>query len=435
MNFIFLDNYRGFKETLIEIESVNFLVGENSTGKTSVLGLLNLLSSSEFWMNREFNLRKIGLGTFKDVVSIGAEDKSYFSIGMVFDKPEKDDSKSIYAYMMTFVENEGVPKLSSIVSYKDNHEIRIKYFKESIRYKHREILYSGSAESFGKTKMKGWVNIHKTDTSGYSMLQENKLFFKKNIPPIILLSYIENQIAEEEGITEKFNGAEITSFFNDIAWLAPIRSKPRKTYDEYSLEFSPEGDHTPYLIKKKLGSKSESKEFNEQLKEIGKNSGLFKEVQIKNYGRGNTSPFELDIVLSEEPLSIGSVGYGVSQALPVIVEMFTRKNRSWFAIQQPEVHLHPKAQAALGELIFDLASREEKNFVIETHSDYTIDRYRISCRKSKKIVSSQILFFERTKKGNKLTAIKIDKNGDFSENQPESYREFFLKEEMELLGL
>lgn len=56
--FIFLDNYRGFTDTLVPIKDVNFLVGENSTGKTSVLAILKLLSPPDFWLQNEFDLKR-----------------------------------------------------------------------------------------------------------------------------------------------------------------------------------------------------------------------------------------------------------------------------------------------------------------------------------------------------------------------------------------
>ena len=41
MNKIYIENYRGLKTQIIELEEVNFFVGENSTGKTSILNLIN----------------------------------------------------------------------------------------------------------------------------------------------------------------------------------------------------------------------------------------------------------------------------------------------------------------------------------------------------------------------------------------------------------
>jgi len=446
MNYIYVDNYRGFSDTAIPILNVNFLVGENSTGKTSILGLIKLLSPPDFWLKNEFDFRKVGLGTFKDIVSVNASDKSYFSVGMVFDentiapKLEKSNGVSgkkensvISIIIMTFVEHEGIPKLASILSYRKGFEISVKYVGKKIKYKYRKHFIKGSSEEFIGGGFKEWLVGHRSDSSGYTILKEAAPFLRA-APPIIIISLIEEIIQSGKPAVDRIS-YEITSFFNDIAWLAPIRSKPKKTYDEFSLEYSPEGAHTPYLIKKKLDSKQDSEKFKRFLIGVGEQSGLFKRIEIKSYGRGATTPFELEVILSEHPLSVSSVGYGVSQALPVIVEMFSRPRRSWFAIQQPEVHLHPKAQAAFGEIVFNLCIKEEKNFIIETHSDYTIDRFRILLRKSKSKPKSQILFFERGDFGNVISAIPISSNGEISSDQPDSYREFFLREEMELLGL
>ncbi|MDM8523103.1 hypothetical protein QUF80_07005, partial [Desulfococcaceae bacterium HSG8] len=80
---------------------------------------------------------------------------------------------------------------------------------------------------------------------------------------------------------------------------------------------------------------------------------------------------------------------------------------------------------------------EKKKFFIETHSDYTIDRFRINYRKNmvKTKPESQILYFERFDKGNKVYQLEISDDGELPHDQPEGYRDFFIKEEMNLLGL
>ena len=57
------------------------------------------------------------------------------------------------------------------------------------------------------------------------------------------------------------------------------------------------------------------------------------------------------------------------------------------------------------------------------------------CRKNKKKVNSQVLFFERTALGNKVYPIEIMENGEYSEKQPKSFRRFFVLEELDLLGV
>jgi predicted ATPase len=168
---------------------------------------------------------------------------------------------------------------------------------------------------------------------------------------------------------------------------------------------------------------------------VGETSGLFDSIQIKNFGEGAAAPFEVDIVLDGKEFSLDNVGYGVSQSLPVFVEIIARKKGTWFAIQQPEVHLHPRAQAALGDVIFETALKERKRFLIETHSDFTIDRFRMNYQgKANNVPDGQIIFFERKNKRNIATPIKIGSEGQLPVEQPEGYRNFFINEGLRLLG-
>ena len=98
--------------------------------------------------------------------------------------------------------------------------------------------------------------------------------------------------------------------------------------------------------------------------------------------------------------------------------------------------MHPRAQASLGDVFFEMATRDNKHFVIETHSDFTIDRFRLNYRK--KVAhkpDGQVLFFERRKKRNTVTALPISERGELPSDQPNSYREFFVKEQMDLIGV
>ena len=107
-----------------------------------------------------------------------------------------------------------------------------------------------------------------------------------------------------------------------------------------------------------------------------------------------------------------------------------------FLLQQPEVHLHPSAQAALGSLFCQVASRERR-LVVETHSDYLLDRVRMDIRDSKTSLKPEdvsILFFERGDLDVHIHSLQVDREGNIL-NEPESYRRFFLQETQRSLGL
>lgn len=256
----------------------------------------------------------------------------------------------------------------------------------------------------------------------------------RRIPLIMLMAMARSSSSQSKELS-----FSVPPFAPPLVWIAPIRSKPRRTYDEPQTPFSSEGSHIPYVIRRMLNSEKEATKFKEFIERIGKASGLFQRIEIKYFGNSETSPFEVDAYLDDEALGIGWLGYGVSQSLPIFVELLDRPEGSWFAIQQPEVHLHPRAQACLGDVFFEMALRDQKKFVIETHSDFTIDRFRLNYRNSRrsrgKLPQSQVLFFERHDRRNIVTPLPIGPKGDLPSDQPEGYRSFFLKEEMKILGI
>jgi predicted ATPase len=102
-------------------------------------------------------------------------------------------------------------------------------------------------------------------------------------------------------------------------------------------------------------------------------------------------------------------------------------------LQQPEVHLHPKAQAALGSFFVRLVSKAEKHFVIETHSDFIVDRIRQEIAAGKIDCNSVgILFFDKKTLRQSVYSLALDKMGNILDAPP-TYREFFLREEINLI--
>ncbi len=334
---------------------------------------------------------------------------------------------------------EGMPKLYKCTYNYRRDIVTLTFTGKTIRYKISTSEVDLSIHEFQSYLFDDWVDIHNTKISSDYKIITDQLVNEASMPALLALSYIYGIKLDRD---RKKNGRHSfsiprPSFSGNVAWISPIRAKPRRTYDEISSEFSSEGEgeHTPYVMKKILDSGKKAKKFQSFMKRFGKNSGLFKEVNVHRFGSSVTSPFELEVVLEAKPLNISSVGYGVSQGLPVVVELFVRERGTWYAIQQPEVHLHPRAQAAIGEMIFTLAATEEKKFIVETHSDFMIDRYRICVREEGEDHKGQVLFFERKDGINIVNPIQITDTGDLEEDLPESYREFFLKEEMRVIGI
>ena len=70
-------------------------------------------------------------------------------------------------------------------------------------------------------------------------------------------------------------------------------------------------------------------------------------------------------------VSVADVGFGVSQTLPVVVALRVARAGQLVYIEQPEIHLHPRAQVAMARLLVNAADRGVR-VVAETHSSLVL---------------------------------------------------------------
>jgi hypothetical protein len=430
MENLYLDNYRGFSNQYIEIRDVNFLVGENSAGKSSALLAIKTLYSENFWSEHDFSASDVGY-SFEDCVSVAAREKSYFRLGYIFDRNDKT------SFLFEFANDGGKPVLSrAIISFGEiTFYFVIEYpaptmpITEMLRTKQIMQTKFDETNVFYHIQKRKLTNFDafQTDWTDWDWKKLESANTKTGVVPFTLLRAC--LFDENDQAHDKFPTPD-----QSIDFIAPIRSKPRKTYDEPATPASSDGGHIPYLLRQLLSKNGVA--LRNSLNDFGKQSGLFDDIEIKEYGAGfDDAPFRLNFLLDKIPINIVNLGYGVSQVFPVLFNIFTGKD-DVFEIQQPEVHLHPRAQAALGNVFFNISiENHEKKFFIETHSDYLIDRFRQCQKKSEKKSSAQVLFFTRTNGLNKAQSIAIDQNGNYPNDQPSQFRDFFLTEAMENLGL
>jgi AAA ATPase-like protein len=76
---------------------------------------------------------------------------------------------------------------------------------------------------------------------------------------------------------------------------------------------------------------------------------------------------------AQDLVPITDVGFGVSQCLPVLVALVAARAGQIVYVEQPEIHLHPRAQQAMADLIADTVRRGVQ-VVVETHSEIVLTR-------------------------------------------------------------
>lgn len=109
------------------------------------------------------------------------------------------------------------------------------------------------------------------------------------------------------------------------------------------------------------------------------------------------------------------VGVGVSQVLPILVMSLLAKKGDVLIMEQPELHLHPKVQTRLADFFITMNALK-KQCLIETHSEYLINRLRyfVAISDDSKIANETMIYFvEKDKQTgcSKYRKVTINKYG------------------------
>ena len=443
---ITLENFRCFREQqTARLAPLTLLVGENSTGKTSFLALVRILAElSTATEPPNFKRPPFDLGSFEEIVhrrKRRLEEVAEFRGGLKATLEEPSLSASKWSKMqlnVTFVSQGTVPfPVQRTVKIDD-----MRFVEHRPRDGEHTVLLSTSRGSWRITLNREadphsdflnalWSPAMFIFLAGREITGEDKEWFEPvdgspSITSEDLLSL------STLGIMSAHMSVPFAS--------APIRSAPSRTYDPALPTRDPEGDGLPMFLAELSSQDGQKwKSLKGKIEDFGQRAGLFNEIRIRRLGRNMSSPFQVEFRNGNEERPFFNqvdIGYGVSQVMPVITELLRNDAPIFSLWQQPEVHLHPSAQAALGTLFCELTSGG-KQIIVETHADYMLDRIRMDVRDGKADLKPEdvsILYFERSGTDVTIHSLELDEEGQIS-GQPEGYRNFFMAETRRQLEL
>jgi hypothetical protein len=421
MESLMLQDFRCFAGS----QEVPLLVGENSSGKTSFLAAARIAEQLRFPADRpDFNQEPFLLGAYDELVNYRggkAGRATAFVLG------SRDTTRTV-----------GDPKPFAVTNSAEFVKLHAQPFLKT--YKLASDAYAIEIELEGEEE---WGRmIVRTPAKPNGVLVRQGVPIGDNAWSIITTTFqfrpesfsdLGNTLdsTEQSGLARlvKQSATNVPPYA-----AAPIRAQPKRTYELLNDTPRPQGEHVPILLAQIYGRK-EWDDLRGPLESFARAAGLFDEITVRRLGKGESSPFQIVVKFGGPARKLIDVGYGVSQVLPLLVDLLRDKRQRMYLIQQPEVHLHPRAQAELSSLFGTIAKTHFKQLLIETHSDHIIDRFRMEVRDKKlKPSDVMILYFERHKTGVTIHPLKLDERGNLL-NVPPTYRQFFLDEERRFLGV
>lgn len=435
MLYLTLSNIRCFpKNYVIPIAPLTIITGENSAGKSTLLACLSVLFDPEgFPFQPSFNSPPYSLGTYETIACFKGGKfgrAKQFTLGYKLDDARPVGATSIEA---TYTYQDGYTGISRLLITRNEQLVELNLNKSDGEKWRGQVRYK-KGPSFNESIHPFATRRLPSDSRPHSL---SDLF--------LMLTFA--QVADQRKRKEEGTSEEYARVLRDLSLMvrylspgrslsiAPIRTRPERVYATPTETYDPSGNHVPFILDKLFqnAASKEAKIVVDAITRFGEESGMFSRVRVRKLGQKAGDPFQLMVTIGGKERNIIDVGYGVSQALPIIIQAALSNAKDTVLIQQPEVHLHPRAQAALGDFFTRLTRAGKRRIIIETHSDYIIDRIRTEVAKGLPFKEVEIIFLERKQMESIPHFINLDQNGNII-NAPPSYRKFFLEEQKRLLS-
>lgn len=401
-----LENFKVFANSArIPVRPLTMLVGRNSSGKSSLLHALLLLKQSLVERTMPGPVPQLLLngslyegGTYKDIVYEHDTSRSLrFTFDLKLGLGKEDRPRFLLPIKMP-------------VTYRN-------YFPTFFRHPHEPgpapgtpasiTLTYTAAEPFGPALSALEADIDGIGRATMSMVQNetgNTILEVTNSTiswsgheircfPIGCLPYIDifsetidGAVRERSRPQHSFISAlmqsisEISQFLGNIQFLGPFRQAPQRRYlfSGFSAsEAGKEGERAiDLLIMEHILSDYRTGPLAQGVSFWMKRLGLATDLGVRPLARhANLFEVRLKNAGYKVPANFADVGFGISQVLPVIVQGLLTPIDGTYIVQQPELHLHPDAQAALADFFIYLASFGVSS-IVETHSEYLLLRLR-----------------------------------------------------------
>ncbi len=384
-----IQNFKGWQDTgQTRMAPISLFFGVNSSGKSSIGQFLMMLKQTAESPDRKAVFypggknSSVQLGSFLEMVfHRDTSNRVVFDYSWdLWDPIRFKDSRSNRSYTsdaIDFAAEVGIGDTKQHVLVVD----RLHY-----------CLRRGDEQtmSIGMERKSPGKSEYRVSADGYDLVRKRGRGWAPG-SPVRFYGFPDEVVAYHQNadFVQELNLAH-EKLFRSLCYLGPLRTKAERLYSWTGIE--PEsvgsaGENTIAAIlaarnrKLSMGYRCRARPFEHVIAEKLKQMGLIEEFQVNPISE-QRQEYEVKVRTtgSKDWVDLPDVGFGISQVLPVLVQCFYAPPGSIILMEQPEIHLHPSAQAALADVMIDAIQAREGGhdrsiqLVVETHSEHFLRR-------------------------------------------------------------
>ncbi len=431
-----IQNFKIWEDTgEIRMAPITLFFGANSSGKSSIGQFLMMLKQTVESPDRKAVFYPGGknsavqLGSYQEMVfHRNPENKISFEYEWAIQNSlQIKDPITSQTYVGDIISFEAVVGLGD----KEKHTLVVDRLKYKLMANEKQALAVGLSHKTGAkseyTAEAEQYNLVRKKMRAWSLKDAVRFY---GFPDEVVAYYQNADFVQQLNLRHE-------KLFQSLFYLGPLRTKTERLYSWTGIE--PEsvgftGENTIAAIlaarnrKISLGNKRPAKPFEEIIALKLVEMGLIEEFKVNPISE-KRQEYEVKVRTkgSKDWVDLPDVGFGISQVLPVLVQCFYAPHGSIILMEQPEIHLHPRAQSALADVMLDVINSKENGInrniqlIIETHSEHFLRR--LQWRIAEDTVQHEKIsayFADVTKTPAHLEPLRIDTFGNI-QNWPDNF--------------
>jgi predicted ATPase len=422
-----LENFKTWQSLDIEFAPITGLFGTNSSGKSSILQFLLMLKQTREENDRNvalsMNGRFVELGAYESLVhDHNVDHKLKWNVEL--NLKEKLSLRAAGSHTLEDVAAGQHLSIASCVGLRGRSKaiesLELRYALDGVEFALTrkssgdgfELACSGSDFRFVRNTGRVWQIPG--PVKSYAFPDQTRTYFQNSS----FLSDLE--IAYEK---------ELDSIF----YLGPLRDYPSRDYFWSKNKPSDVGKKGERAIEailaatesgenRNAGPNKRRKSFQEIIAYWLREIGVIDDFRVEEIAPGSNR-WQVSVIARKggaEAL-LTDVGFGVSQVLPVITLLQYVPENSTVILEQPEIHLHPLAQANLADAIINAATHRNVQVILESHSEHLL--LRLQRRIAEGTLSSEsvnLFFCEGSRNVSRISELDVDMFGRIG-NWPKNF--------------